>query len=223
MPTTRSKSILLARIWALLWGSALVTGCAGLLPGSSHSQPSAYLLAPVSPLVDRDSPPSPRSAPVLLVSEPKAAPGYATRRMAYLELDYRLDYFADHEWVDAPAAMLGTTLIHALKADNAFRTVSDEARGIHGDLRLDTTIEFLYQDFRTHPSQARLGLRVRLVDPEAGRILATAFIVDEEPAPTEDPYGGVVATNLALTRVIPRIQVFAAENTRKFTGSIPGT
>jgi cholesterol transport system auxiliary component len=131
--------------------------------------------------------------------------------MVYLEQDYRLDSFADHEWVDTPAAMLGPLLVKALRESGAFRTVSEDARGIAADLRLDSVIESLYQDFRTRPSQARIELRVRLVAQDGRRILATETFSDSESAPTDDAYGGVVAMNRILTRMLPRIADLAAE------------
>jgi cholesterol transport system auxiliary component len=151
------------------------------------------------------------SGPTILVSRPQDAAGYATQRMAYLERDYRLDYFAEHEWVASPAAMLGPLLVKALRGGGAFAAVSDDASGISADLRLDTVVESLYQDFRTRPSQARVELRVQVVEPERRRILATRIFADTEPASSDDPYGGVVAVNRVLSRLLPKIADFAAD------------
>jgi cholesterol transport system auxiliary component len=131
--------------------------------------------------------------------------------MAYLKQDYRLDFYADHEWVDTPAVMLGPLLVKALQGSGAFGAVSEEASGISADLRLHTVIESLYQDFRVRPSQARVELRVQVVEPERRRILATRVFADAEPSPSDDPYGGVVAANRALSRLLPQIADFAAE------------
>jgi cholesterol transport system auxiliary component len=129
--------------------------------------------------------------------------------MAYLEQDYRLDYFADHQWVDPPAAMLESLLVQALGGHPAFGAVSADGRGIRANLRLDTVIEALYQDFRPRPSQGRVALRVRLVDLGTGRIIDTRLIEDSAPAPSDDAYGGVQAINRALGRLLPEIAEFA--------------
>jgi cholesterol transport system auxiliary component len=130
--------------------------------------------------------------------------------MAYLERDYRLDYFADHQWVDSPAAMLEPLLVQALGAHPAFGAVGSDGRGIRADLRLDTVIEAFYQDFRTRPSRVRVALRVRLVDPGDGRILAMRLFDLTEPAPADAAYGGVQAINRAVARLLPEVADFAA-------------
>ena len=190
----------------------LLSGCSGLLPQPPEA-PMTYLLAPELPSRSGSPPPATHGKrPSLRVSAPRAEPGYDSRRMAYLEQDYRLDSFAAHEWVAAPATMLAPLLAQALRDSGAFATVSEDDQGIDTDLRLDTVIEALYQDFRSRPSQARVQLRVRLVDPAARRVLATQVFSDSEPARTEDPYGGVIASNQALGRLLPRIADFAATN-----------
>jgi cholesterol transport system auxiliary component len=143
--------------------------------------------------------------------------------MAYMEEDYRLDYYADHAWVDSPPAMLGPVLVDALRASGAFATVTEDARGITSDLRLDSLIVNLYQDFRTRPSMARLEIRVRLVDPQGRRVLASRAFADAEPAPSDDAYGGVVAANRALARMLPRIADFAAETASRAGPSEPAS
>lgn len=205
-PRPQTHALALLPVLALLWG------CSGMLPQPPESPAGTYLLAPELLHRDRGAVEPPGARPTLLVAEPTAAAGYATRRMAYLEQDYRLDHFADHEWVDTPAAMLGPLLITALRQSAAFGAVSEDAPGISADLRLDTLIESLYQDFRRQPSLARVELRVRLVDPNGRRVLATRVFADTEPAASDDAYGGVVAVNRILTRLLPRIADFAAEN-----------
>jgi len=210
-------------ILGLMLAAALLGGCAGILPRAPEAPTATYLLAPDRPPGDRDLGLGGAgvSGPTLLVSRPEAAAGYDSRRMAYLEQDYRLDTFAGSEWVDAPAAMLGPLLVRVLKDRAAFGAVSEDGRGIRADLRLDTVIESLYQDFRTRPSQARVALRVRLVDPDGQRILATRVFADAEPAPSDDPYGGVVAANRALARLLPRIADLAAETAAGFQAGAP--
>lgn len=200
---------------ALISLGAMLTACGGLLPQPPEA-PRTYLLAPELPGHSGSVPlAAPRQRPSLRVSTPRAEPGYDSRRMAYLEQDYRLDSFAEHEWVAAPATMLAPLLAQALRDSGAFATVSEDDQGIDTDLRLDTVIEALYQDFRSRPSQARVQLRVRLVDPAARRILATQVFSDTQPTRTDDPYGGVIAINQALGRLLPRIADFAAAQARQ--------
>lgn len=190
------------------------SGCSGILPTPPEAPPATFLLAPDLSSV-RPALPSPESGETLMVSVPVPGAGYGTPRMAFMEQDYRLDYFADHQWVDPPAAMLEPLLVQALDAHPSFRAVSSDGRGIRADLRLDTLIEAFYQDFRTRPSRVRVALRVRLIDPGDGRILATRLFDDTEPAPADVAYGGVQAINRVLARLLPEIADFAAGATAR--------
>ena len=185
------------------------SGCSGLLPNPPEAPSASFVLAPnlasIHPASRVSGP-----GPTLLVSRPEPSAGYGSQRMAYLEQDYRLDDFADHHWVDAPAAMLGPLLVEALGAHPAFGAVGADGRGIRADLRLDSTIEALYQDFRRRPSEVRVALRVRLVDLRSGRILATRLFDETEPAPDDTAYGGVQAINRVLARLLPEVADFAA-------------
>lgn len=211
MPPSKSLAPVMGVFLGGMLTAVLLGGCSGVLPRPPDGPPTTYLLAPDPPPGAEGPDRRARTGPLLLVSLPEAAAGYGTRRMAYLERDYRLDYFADHEWVDTPAAMLAPLLVRSLRERAPFVEVSEETRGIGGGLRLDTTIESLYQDFRTRPSRVQVSLRVRLVDPDGGRILASRVFTATEPATTDDPYGGVVAANRALAQLLPQIADFAAE------------
>ena len=215
MPLSKALAPVLISLLGGLLAAILLVGCSEILPKPPGRPPTTYLLAPDLPTHASGSGRSARTSPLLLVAQPEAAPGYTTRRMAYLERDYRLDYFADHEWVDTPAAMLAPLLVRALREWAAFDHVSEEASGIYGGLRLDTTIESLYQDFRTRPSRVQVSLQARLVDPGGGHILAIRVFGDSEPTPADDPYGGVVAANRVLARLLPRLADFAAEVARR--------
>ncbi len=217
LPAPGWRALLTATLIAL---GSLLSGCGGLLPQPPEA-PRTYLLAPALPDRSGSTPPlaAPGKRPSLRVSAPRAEPGYDSRRMAYLEQDYRLDSFAAHEWVAAPATLLGPLLAQALRDSGAFAAVSEEERGIDTDLRLDSVIESFYQDFRTRPSQAQVQVRVWLVNPAERRILATQVFSDTQPTKTDDPYGGVIAINQALGRLLPRIADFAAANARLVAGT----
>jgi cholesterol transport system auxiliary component len=194
------------RILAMLIGAALAGGCSGLLLGPEPPPVRTYLLAP-------DLPPaslSPRG-PTIAVSRPEAAAGYGSPRMAYVERDYRLDYFADNAWVDTPANMLHPLLAKALRATGRFRAVAEDVRGLEMDLRLDTLIVELRQDFRRRPSRGSILLRAHLVDPERRRLVATRSFQGDARAPSDDPYGGVVAINRALRQLLEELAAFAAD------------
>jgi cholesterol transport system auxiliary component len=56
----------------------------------------------------------------------------------------------------------------------------------------------------------RFTLRAQLIDVDARRVLASAEFDETEAAPSDDPYGGVLAANRALGRLLERLAAFCA-------------
>jgi cholesterol transport system auxiliary component len=54
-------------------------------------------------------------------------------------------------------------------------------------------------------------VRAQLIDVGARRVLASAEFDETEVAPSDDPYGGVIAANRALGRLLERLAEFCAE------------
>lgn len=149
---------------------------------------------------------------VLAVSPPRAAPGYDTERMAFVRQPHRLEYFAKNRWAETPAKMLGPLLVRALEQRTGFKAVTPAGGMVKGDLRLDTEITLLQQEFTPSPSRLHMKLRVQLVEQASYRVLATQVFDAVEAAPADDPYGGVVAANRMLPRLLGQIADFAAMN-----------
>ena len=80
-----------------------------------------------------------------------------------------------------------------------------------GDLRLDTDIIRLQQDFRTQPSQVRFTLRATLVDDKTRRVLTWREFDSSVAALRDDPYGGVIAANMAVQHVLQALSTFLTE------------
>lgn len=177
----------------------MLAGCAAL-PQPAQERPGLHLLqtAPMSAKAAQ------RSALVLEVAAPRAWPGFDTARIAYVDRPYAVEYFARSEWADAPARMLGPLLARALDDSGGFRAVVQAPTTVHADVRVETELVRLQQDFTTKPSRADLALRVQLVDAGARRVIATLVVEEREPAASDDAYGGVAAMNAALGRALDR-------------------
>lgn len=194
-----------ATIALLVW--ALVAGCSALAPDAREA-PVLHVLQ-----TERTGPPAERRGELVLeVSAPRAAPGYETSRFAYVDRRYAIEYYTRSEWADAPARMLEPLLVRALDDSGAFRAVVPAPTTIRTTLRLDVELVRLHQDFTRTPSAADVGLRVQLVDPVARRVVATTFIDETEPAPTQDATGGVIAANVALGRALARVVAFVVSH-----------
>ena len=149
----------------------------------------------------------PASAPTLVINPPQAGAGFDSQRIIYMRQPHRLEYFAHSEWVDTPARMLAPLIVAALDDSGAFRAVLAMPGAAAGDLRLDTEIVRLQQEFGAAPSRVRLTLRATLSDNTTRAVLAQVDIDNLADAASEDAYGGVVAANQA-TRVT--LQTLAA-------------
>lgn len=211
MPT-RIKSRRRALAWLVVAGVTYLAGCGSLLP-AVPAPPTVYLLEGGSPrLVDSPSPPGLANATAtLVVADPRAAPGYGTRRIAYVRTANQIEYFAFSQWAEPPAAMLAPLLVHAIDRSGAYRSVVRAPVPVAGDLRLDTELIRLHQDFSVSPSVVRLTLRAVLIDIATRRVLATREFDAEVPSASEDPAGGVMAANQAARRLAAEVGAFCAE------------
>lgn len=154
---------------------------------------------------------------VLTVSPPRAAPGYDTVRMVFLRQPHRLEYFAKNRWAETPAKMLGPLLVRALELRTGFNAVTTDDGMVKGDVRLNTEITLLQQEFTTLPSRLHMKLRVQLVEQASYRVLATQVFDAVEATPSDDPYGGVIAANRMLPKMLGQIAEFAAMNGISFS------
>lgn len=183
-----------------------LTGCADLPRPGASPEVQTYLLSPRQ----ASAPAVAGNGPVLVVSPPQAQPGYDTPRMVYTKRAHELEYFGRNQWADLPTAMLGSVLVNALSASGRFPAVIAGPTSISGELRLDIKIVSLQQEFDLTPSRVRVSLRAQLVDLNNRNVLATRTFERVQAAPSEDPYGGVVAINQALEQLLDQLVHFCA-------------
>lgn len=187
---------------------ALMSGCTGLQPPRVES-PAIYLLEAG---IVKERTAEARRDIVLAVGMPRARAGYDTPRMVYVRQAHEIDYFTKSRWADTPSRMLAPLFARALEASGAFRAVAQVPGAVAADVRLDTELIRLHHDFGQQPSRVALALRAQLVDLRARQVIATAEFEEFEDAPGDDAYGGVIAANRALQRVLARLAEFCAES-----------
>ncbi len=192
---------------ALLATAALLSACTALKLPEPASQ-NTFLL---------DAQPAAAAQParrdlVLAVGETHARPGFDTSAMAYSRRPNELEHFARNRWADAPAQMLAPLIVQAVEQAGGFRAVVRGRSPAAADLRLDTELVRLQQDFAVQPSRIELTLRAQLVDLRNRRVLAAREFDELEPASSDDPYGGVTAANRALARLLGKLASFCAEH-----------
>ena len=186
----------------LLLFIALLAGCT-TFPAPKTVAIHTYLLEP-SP-DERDL--KVKRNLVIAVTMPESGPGYDSAKIIYQQQLLELAYFATHRWADTPAHMLKPLLIATLQP--AFRAVVPGI--ISADLRLDTELIKLQQNFITH--RLELTLRAQLTDLQDKRIIAVQQFTVAEPIDSADAYAGVLAANRALQRVLSQLLDFCLNAT----------
>jgi cholesterol transport system auxiliary component len=183
-----------------------LAGCA-LLASPGAAPPSLFALDPPRASARAHD----AAAPAIEIAPPGARAGFDGPRMAYVTRPYELQFFARHQWVESPARMLAPLLTEALLRDGRF-DAAQSGESLAAVLRLETEIVALQQEFSAHPSQVRFTIRARLIDLTKRRVLASSAFEAVEAAPSDDPYGGVVAANRAVARVLDEIATWCGEN-----------
>jgi cholesterol transport system auxiliary component len=200
------------------WSCIFFAGALSLLPACSalrsavapSPQPTYYSLATAQSAGSRPAA-SRSNGLTLIVSPPHAAAGFDSPRMMYLRHSDQLEYFARNEWIDTPARMLAPLIVSALDSRGTFGAVVLTPSPAEGDLRLDTEIMRLQQEFFTHPSVVRFGLRAYLVEAGTRRVVAAREFEAVADAPSDDPRGGVTAAHEAVKRVLAQLAEFCAQ------------
>jgi cholesterol transport system auxiliary component len=196
---------------ALSMAAALLLSACSLLPAPDNERVvETYTLSPS--IEQKAGAHGATGSEVLALSKPAAAPGYDSTDMVYLVRPYQLQRFAGSRWVRPPAEMLAPLLMQQLAADGYYRALVPAALASVADQRLDVTLLTLQQEFFDTSSRVRVSLQVQLVDLRRRRVLATETFTEQEPAPDNDPYGGVVAANRAIGRILTRVAAFCRES-----------
>lgn len=187
----------------------LIAGIAWYLAGCEiipkrPSEPShTFVLQAKSP-----AEPLPRGsgkAGILLVNLPRALPGFDTPQIAYVTRDHEVSYFAFNQWANTPAHMLLPLLVTYLSKTDVWDAVVEMPSPVRGDYQLSSENLLLQQEFFEKPSLVRLSLRMQLIRLRDDQVITTREFTVVEPAPTDDPYGGVQAANTAVDKLLKHI------------------
>ena len=199
---------MISRLIPVMTAVLLLAACASL-PTSGTTSANIYLLdaraaIPAAPA---------RRNLVLTVRVPDARPGFDTAEMVYIRQPHQLNYFASNRWAAPPARLLAPLLVQALEQSAGFRAVVPAGVAMPGDVRLDTELVRLQQDFSVQPSRVQLTLRAQLVDVHRKQVLAVTQFDETETATSDDAYGGVRAANRAVQRMLIELTRFCVAET----------
>jgi len=198
----------------------LASGCSALLPKPPINTAYYALIGTTVKAQANNNVDLKSALPTLIVNMPKAAAGYDTRRMIYTRTAHQLEYFARNEWVDTPSYMLQPLMVAAIEQTQAFNAVLPKLAAVKTDLRLETEMLGLLQDFNSKPSVVRFTLRATIIDNASGKVIALREFINQVPAASDNPIGGVNAANLAVNSILKQLADFCAETANSFKANV---
>jgi cholesterol transport system auxiliary component len=210
----RNTRILRVRPFVLFCTVTLVAGCS--LPGPRQGVTSQHYMLDGGGSHGEHSVQVYKPCLTLRVSTPGSAPGFGTSRMAYINAPPRLDYFAYHAWVDAPARMLETLLVTRLDRAGMFGAVLSGTQELRTRLRLDSELQRLVQTFDESGSTVSLEIRVVLIDTGSRSLAGSRTFSYAESAVDGNPLAGVAAANRAADRFVEDLLEFLADATNPY-------
>ena len=181
----------------------MITACS--LGPTETTAPRSYFLNPEITWKNPHGSGERIGASVLLITQPKAQAGFDTARMAYLLRPYEVNYYGFNQWADTPARLLHRILVENLDKSGLWSAVLQTPSTVPAQYRLDCDNLILEQQFFSNPSRIRLALRAQLIETKKQSILASRYFELLEPAPSEDPYGGVLAANQATAKLLAQM------------------
>lgn len=211
----------ISRLRQLFASSLLITltaGCGALRP--SAPQPLAFYSLD-NARIAANSAMQPVAATLtssltLAVNPTHAASGFNSQRMIYTRGVHQLQHFAHSQWIDTPARMLAPLMVSAIENSGTFRAVILSPSHASSDLRLDSEIVRLQQEFGTQPSRVRFTLRAYVIEDKSRRVLAVREFDASVAATSEETYAGVIAANGAVHSVLEQLADFCSETSRNW-------
>jgi cholesterol transport system auxiliary component len=195
-----------AKNFRVAWATVFLLALAACSIGPSESRaPTTYLLDPQIAFKTSPGNPNWSASATLLVSPPRPQAGFDTARMAYLRRPHEVSYYAFNQWADTPARMLMGLLAQAMERTDLWRAVVQTPSPVRADYRLDSDNLVLEQQFFSTPSRVRLALRVQLIDLKQQRVIDTRDFEVFEDAPSDEPYGGVIAANRTTAKLLEQV------------------
>lgn len=149
----------------------------------------------------------------LLVAMPLASSGYQNNDMLYLTKDYSLSSFVLNKWDAPPSEMLQPLLTKSLQNTGYFHAVVSSPTPIRSDLRLDTSLIKLQQNFTQKPSILEMTLDAVLINSNSFQVVASRRFSVSLPTQTETPYGGVMAANEACREMMEQVSAWTVKET----------
>lgn len=123
---------------------------------------------------------------------------------------FELHSFVNHQWAARPAEMIEGLLLKSLQQSHAFKAVVPQSFTGEVSYRLKTRLISLNQSFAHRPSQVEVAVLAYLINDKSDKVIKSARFKATATAPSDTPYGGVLAANQAVSTLLTKLVKFAA-------------
>lgn len=191
--------------------SALILSACGLGKPVNMPAVSTYQIAS---LKIGSNPRYKKSGLTLLITKPVASPGYQTANMVYVMIPYKLKFYATNRWVAPPAQMILPLMAQRLRQTGYFHAVVSAPYSGIANVRLDSRLLTLQQEFLRPISRVHLVIEASLISNATNKVIANRRFQVYVNAPQNNPYSGVLATNRAVALIDNQIAKFVLRSSR---------
>jgi cholesterol transport system auxiliary component len=191
------------RLFLVSAASLALTGCGNLLGPPDAGQ--IYTLNPVLPPVPAAA--GAKAAYALAVMRPDALNGLDTDRIALVQADATMDFYAAAQYPDSLPALVQAALISGFEASGRIDQVAREQDALHADYDLITEI----RNFEAHyPAPdavptVTVTLAVRLASAHGRKILGSFTATQSQPCAANSAGAVAQALGQALGQAVQAI------------------
>lgn len=189
----------------------LLTGCSALplkRPAQIYLLPTQSASASASAEVESEPAPLPLS---LRVNRPVTGGVLASRRIAVLPEESRIEVYADSLWNTPPALMLRDRLLETLVQQGMFFALSTDTSGLYADYALDSDLRAFQSVYRDGEPVATVILDVRVVHVASRKIIGSRQFGVTELADGKTVEDVVAALGRATDRLTAEVSLWVSE------------
>ncbi len=135
-------------------------------------------------------------------------------RMHYGSGQYNVASFTESKWSEAPNRAITENIVKVLEDAKLYKHVQNARSLGKSDVILENSLEDFMQYFVKNDTESyvRVVLSASLVDSKTKKSLASRKFIQKEATKSSDAYGGVVALNKALEKILQQeLQWLAGE------------
>lgn len=183
-----------------------LNGCS-LFGPIKNTHENTYIINTLNPNVIH----APRTCLTLLINPVVTTQAYNTTQIAYSLCPYQLSYYSKNYWADTPADMLLPLMVQALHNTCHYHAITILPSSEKYDLVLNSQLIQLQQEFCPNSSRIHLVFRAQMVQASTQHVIAECQFNIYECAPCNNPYGGVIAANRAVAKLLTQLANFSVQ------------